>query len=416
MSIEFNTREKLRAVIGQIDRLLLSDFPHTASEEALKRLKKFFEGQANRLKRAIATNHIPTIVGACSTANERIYDYLPILGFLLRSTNVRNSFEAYYSLLSLARALLGNDAEFILSSEWDYSPLTYPMNVSLLPKFVLLGLPSSESPNALILPLAGHELGHSVWQNEQLENHYATTIEKKAQKYMKSNWKSFQDAFPEHQELSVLSDDELIDNMFLAQIISEISSLSLCQIEECFCDGIGLTIFGSSYFYAFHYFLAPNFGGYRSPDYPPLSVRARYMAKYGEIDTKYIGFKNFEKEFHEETFKSGSREKYILNAADNVTNNVARTIYRRAQTIAKKKAADYTPNPDAQAHILRMFENGIPSEAEGSISDIVNAGWNFVRQNRDTWKDADRPIVEWVSELILKSIEVLEYQNEAMQC
>ena len=35
-----------------------------------------------------------------------------------------------------------------------------------MPGFVLIGLPAQESSNPLLMPLAGHEMGHIVWDAE----------------------------------------------------------------------------------------------------------------------------------------------------------------------------------------------------------------------------------------------------------
>jgi hypothetical protein len=195
MDIEFHTRKKLGAIVAQIEQLLLSDFPHPASENALKRFLDFFRGQITRLENA--SNSDPRIVKrVCITVNERILQYLPVLGFLLRSTNVRNNFEAYDAFVQLSEALIGPHAQVVLSSEWDYSPLTYPMNVSVLPNFVLLGMPASESTNALILPLAGHELSHSVWQNDQVDHLFRANIQNKVRDHIKAKWRDFHPSLP----------------------------------------------------------------------------------------------------------------------------------------------------------------------------------------------------------------------------
>jgi hypothetical protein len=131
MEIEFNTRKKLQAFLSQISQLLLSDFPHSSSETALGLIKVFFEKQLDRLERASKSTDRKLMIQTCITINERIHQHLPILGFLLRSTNLRNNFEAYFSFLELARALIGPTAQVIISSEWNFSPLTYPMTVSV---------------------------------------------------------------------------------------------------------------------------------------------------------------------------------------------------------------------------------------------------------------------------------------------
>jgi hypothetical protein len=150
-------------------------------------------------------------------------------------------------------------------------------------------MPSCESPNALVLPLAGHELGHSVWRVENLENKWVPAVLQKAKAEMKSRWSTFIRAFPEHSNLRP-TDAELASNMFLINIQSEIGALSLSQIEELFCDATGIHLFGESYAYAFHYLLAPSLGGLRSITYPPLEIRAQLIATLGKLDLKSLGF------------------------------------------------------------------------------------------------------------------------------
>jgi hypothetical protein len=91
---------------------------------------------------------------------------------------VRNSFEAYDPLRELAHKLLDYKPAIILSSEWEFSPFTYPAISDDLPDFVFIGLPACEAGNALVLPLAGHELGHSIWRHGGVGASSAATINK----------------------------------------------------------------------------------------------------------------------------------------------------------------------------------------------------------------------------------------------
>jgi hypothetical protein len=181
------------------------------------------------------------------------------------------------------------------------------MTVSVLPDHVLIGMPSSESSNALILPLAGHELGHSIWRNEKLENQHAPQVRQQAKGEMKSQWQAFQRAFSEHSNLKP-TDDELSNNMFLVHVQSDIVSLSLSQIEELFCDATGIHLFGGSYAFAFHYLLAPCLGGERPLEYPRLQTRAEFLATLGKVDLKSLGFADYTSEFQDEQPSLAPRE------------------------------------------------------------------------------------------------------------
>jgi arylsulfatase len=90
----------------QINRLLESEFPYPQSELALERLKLWFERRLADLDSFAHESDETTVKETCIVALTELFDYLPILGFLLRSTNVRNAFETFYPLLRLAREIL----------------------------------------------------------------------------------------------------------------------------------------------------------------------------------------------------------------------------------------------------------------------------------------------------------------------
>lgn len=152
---------RLKGVLEEIGRLKESEFPYQHSQDALDRIEKLFISHKTRLE-SLAPDKKPAIVQQfCSAALTDLFKYLSFLGFILRSTNVRNAFEVYGPLLRLSRKVLGLDTKQILSSEWEYSPFTY-RPIAELPGFVLIGFPAPESSNPLLIPLAGHELGHTI--------------------------------------------------------------------------------------------------------------------------------------------------------------------------------------------------------------------------------------------------------------
>ena len=164
MSILVYTRQKLLCISAELERLRRGDFPHEHSKECLLSIEQLFLDQMGRVE-AIDTDTSPPVQQAvCLNANMVIFRYHSLLGFVLRSTNIRNSFEIFDPLLRISKCLLGPDARLVLSSEWSFSPFTFSQVFPELPGFVFIGLPASESNNALIIPAAGHELGHTVWQ------------------------------------------------------------------------------------------------------------------------------------------------------------------------------------------------------------------------------------------------------------
>jgi hypothetical protein len=168
LDVDF-VKQKLLAVIDQIKRLQLSEFAYEEPKMALFLLLKMYESDLARLSGVNAATDPQIRVQACAHANARIVRYYTVLGYILRSTNVRNAFEIYDPLLQICKKVYGNDAKLIVSSEWEFSPFTYPAEIDDLPHLMFIGLPSTEAGNSLIIPLAGHEIGHSIWRKKKIE-------------------------------------------------------------------------------------------------------------------------------------------------------------------------------------------------------------------------------------------------------
>jgi hypothetical protein len=146
------TVQKVQATLAQISELTLADFAYDEPRSALGLLRSIFEQDVARL-RGLDPGTDPAVrKQVCAQANARIALYHDnVLGFLLRATNVRNAFEVYDPLLQLSKKVCGSDAKLILSSEWSFSPLTYPAVFPDLPDLIFIGLPATEAGNALML-------------------------------------------------------------------------------------------------------------------------------------------------------------------------------------------------------------------------------------------------------------------------
>ncbi|WP_289465076.1 hypothetical protein, partial [Klebsiella pneumoniae] len=88
--------------------------------------------------------------------------------------------------------------QLLLSSEWDYVPFAYPQSLEDLRSFVLIGLPASEAATALLLPLAGHELGHAVWKNRGIEGSTHATLQTRCEGLFNKDMGEFQKQFPDY--------------------------------------------------------------------------------------------------------------------------------------------------------------------------------------------------------------------------
>ena len=180
--------------------------------------------------------------------------------------------------------------------------------------------------------------------------------------------------------------------MFLAVTVRDISRLTLGQMEETFCDAIGLKIFGDSFVHAFHYLLAPGLGGERSLFYPPLPTRAQFMVDHGGLDFPRLGYPDFPSEFQELQPNLSPDRKFISRAADEIAKAMAADLYVEATNKITQTASDLVPDKSAEAEIPTMFKRGIPSRQPRSLSDILNAGWAFVRTEGETHDSGERPL------------------------
>jgi hypothetical protein len=135
---------------------------------------------------------------------------------------------------------------------------------------VLIGLPACEAGNALIISLAGHEIGHSIWQHYKLEKTLTSEITKTLEDTYKANFSTLVSHLP------FLKGQDPIQNLFSATYLGDSLDYLMSQCEEIFCDIIGIRLFGEGFLYSFLYLLAPNRGN-RSEYYPTLPSRATYL-------------------------------------------------------------------------------------------------------------------------------------------
>ncbi len=170
-------RSKLNATLSQIRKLKTIEFPHKDSYDALVSIENHLLMLGADHDQALEEGSIDAITMVSEMVNKKIIELLPILGHVIRSTNVRNAFEIYAPLLRISKTLLGEETKLLISSEWEYAPFAYPQTHPFLSDFVLIGLPASESSNALIVPLAGHELGHLLWRKERYKTQFIPEIE-----------------------------------------------------------------------------------------------------------------------------------------------------------------------------------------------------------------------------------------------
>jgi len=248
---------KVERALVQLDKLRRQDFVYPDGRSALDQIEAQLKKQQAALERLRPDTSADQVASTYASVRSLLGNTVPMLGFILRSTNVRNAFEAYDPLRRLCRQLFRNDqVKLILSSDWDFSPVTLPMdNKRQFPGLIFIGLPATEGDNALLMPLAGHEIAHSLWQVLDI----GRVVQKQALRHARDELKKR--GFT----------DERID-----ADIGEAQNLALRQCEEVFCDLFAVRLFGNAAMAAFGYFFVPGYEK-RSRIYPKLNARFDYM-------------------------------------------------------------------------------------------------------------------------------------------
>lgn len=398
----------------ELDRLTESEFPYEDSKEALQILGTRFRELEGEFTKLGDTSDPEVVAELSGLSLRRLHSYLPHLGFILRSTNVRNGFEVFHPFLRMAAVVLGSHAKpdsgrtrLLLSSEWDYSPFTYPV-MTMLPGFVMIGTPAPESSNPLLLPLAGHELGHTYWNNAGLDlqvddllgQRFPLVLQQHFQEFQTFTHKSYESVTQAMQDLIVLPE------------LEEMRSWALHQAEEMFCDFLGLALFGESYLSAFAYLLAPGVKE-RLELYPAMRTRAKNLVAAAQPQG-YIVPDDYETTFDDDTYEIprgfGALDKLKLKIADALFSSVATDLLKLAGEAAPVELRRDTAEV---ARVLERFRRVVPAESARSVADIVNAAWIGYRDDH-LWEAM--PVLhsrrrDVLRELVLKNLEVFEYEH-----
>ena len=388
-------RRRVDAFIKQIDTLAGASFPHPDGKVALKTIREAFVTQRRRLD--IPAESRPDLVDrVCLRLADKVSDYTAVLGFILRSTNVRNPFEVHFVLKRLIERVFGHETNLLMSSEWAFVPFTYPMNLKLLPNFVFIGSPAPESGNPLLVPLAGHEVGHSAWRMWDKADKYSGAVAEAVDAELNSNAKA----------LAALVLTQPMGPLDRSVIQDRCSEHAMNQLEEIFCDLFGLHLFGGSYLYAFDYLLGP--GGFdRSLDYPSDAQRMHVLTDAAErlgvtVDPLLT-----------ERWTAGTpprEQRYMVGIVDAaVATLVARV---RDDLLADLDGRGIgIPDETIIAEVRAAFTRGEPHAESAGLGEIVTAGWQRLLDPAGP-ADHERADMERVlADLVLKTIEVAEYHD-----
>lgn len=327
-----------------------------------------------------------------------------IAGIIIRSASVRNAFELYAPFLEICKGLAGDNARLILSSEWEYVPFTYPQSLEDLPNFIVIGLPASESDNVLIFPAAGHELGHTVWSKNALGETFKSRIETAVSDILTNNRSDLETIFPE------VKGTDFEQDLFVQSIKSSVFSSAIQQAEEMFCDFLGLLLFGESYLHAFEYLVAPQVGGGRAKEYPDTHERAATLEKFA-TERLQINCVEYSKSFLPDTLFRFPHDNFICLMADKVLLTLHDELFAKAGDVMSA-ANISTPTNENMHAALTSFRLGAPYDNAAALGDLINAGWSIFHDEQLHPKgQASRSVVDYISDLVLKSAEIHEIRS-----
>ena len=406
---------RLHSVLEEIDRLRESDFPYAHSREALDLLRGLYAEHLSKLRSLPPSKDAAIVNGFCREALLDIFRYFPFLGFILRATNVRNAFEVHGPLLRLCKEVIGPDAKLILSSEWNFSPFTFPEQRPL-PNFVLIGLPASETDNPLLLPLAGHELGHTIWGAKDFEAKYYGDVERNIIEAIATDIVAYQKYFPNHQVNIGDKFAELNVNIFVKRTIASVVTLALSRAQEYFCDCTGVYLFDEAFLNAFAYLVSPSIGCPRSPNYPNNLARIQNMINAAEHFRKtntniYNIPPNFASLFEDSPEAGDAEQKYLSGLADLSSTKLCPALILESESLLKSVSAPQL-TPSIRDAIIEEFKIGVPAGNAENVTNILNAGWAVYRNTATFWPNIpdQRQCKRVLSNLMIKNIELLEIE------
>ena len=397
-------KSKLLLFIAEIKEILSEDFPYDDSRKAATILLR----KAVRLSDIVEQfRHLKgdTKAGIALDAYKLISRGSAALGIIARSGTTRNAFEMYEPFRLLAsRFFEGEPIYLILSSEWNFVPFTLPMTLEELPRFIVIGLPASESDNILIFPTAAHELGHSVWRQNLFNQKLSMPLRVSIETTLSRDKSILENAFPN------IKPDTFETDLFGKRMRDNFSNLVYShtsrQLEELFCDLIGLGIFGRSYLQAFEYVIAPGIPVRTTGDYPAIRDRASILNS--QATKKNCGIDGYERAFSQAMHFSTLISEQAVTLADRVRNEFVPEISRWADA-ALQKAGVSIPSQDEIEQCALFFQAGIPVRHGAGIGVLVSAAWETMFKGDNITSISEK--VRHLSDLVLKSVEVGEFQN-----
>lgn len=394
-------KEQLEGFRRAISRVGESAFPYPyeGPEAAVRELSLVVDRLESTIERAMhPLRHAGTARQACEAAHHALRTYLPLLGFLLRSTNTRNAFEVCGPLQRLISQFLSG-RKLVLSSEWQFAPFTE--DYQGFGNFVFIGFPASEANNPLLFPLAAHEFGHPVWRGR------AARFRREIETWLQANPRG-------PSESTTIPDAD-----------RWVAEWAARKLEEAFCDCLAVRVFGESFLHAAAYMLAsrPSQKSDGEGRYLGMKERVglfvRAATKY-EIPTPSDYAVQFESDPYGDLFAPPTD--YDMERAERCALAFADDMISEAKAVTESATPAYELPLETQVNdISRAFELRVPPSDPASLAAILNAAWRRYLDIHPRWDTGEPPnAVEFAArrrstrelhELVLKTIEVFEYRQ-----
>ena len=410
------SRGRLAEFLREIDRVSESEFPYEQSRASLGELRLIFENKLARLNQLDGGSDPAIVKQECALALNALFLYLPMLGIILRSTQVRNAFEVYGPLLRIARQILDRNpslstspTQLVFSSGWEYSPFIFP-DVPDLPGYALIEFPAPESGNPLLIPLAGHELGHSLWLRQDLPIVFSRRAHEETVNAITARIDGFTQIF---RLPSPLTPADLTTDTSVMQVYEQSENWLICQAEESFCDFVGLRIFGIAYLEAFCYLLAPKLSSTRSENYPNNVVRASNLLEAARTFgiTPPSGYEALFENDVEPGYNDGDR--FLIEVSDQALRGLIPDLIKHAGDLINGAGISLPEESNINA-IVDRYKDGVPADNSNGLPDIINAAWRAFHHD-DLWTDLHaqgRDKNEILKDLVIKNIEIFEIEQK----
>lgn len=408
-SVEY-AKQKVKAVITAVDSIRELDFPYDDPRAAIEYICNEFRKQLEHLEQV---SDLASARVMCKQISKDIDNFLLAIGFMVRACDVDGALELQGPLRRLTHRAISKDVKLVISSEWRFSPFTLLYPGEFGNSFVLVGLPASEAGNPLIAPLAGHELGHNVWNRlPDLEAFIGKKIKEKVIAVIKGElWDRFSKTF-------AITGKEQVDQEELFETIAPwqvAKTWGVLQSEEMFCDFFGLCIFGEGYLHAFQYLISPG-GGLRNPTYPSMRDRISALLQAAK-DYGVQAPVDFAKEFDDSEISADPRQQLLLLVSDMASKAAVPYLIEAAKSLCEKQKLITRDAKDIE-RIVACYRDAIPATNALGLANIINAAWQIFLDSKNPWA-TNYPItekqpekrVELIRELALKSFEVFEIER-----